>query len=115
MREFKDKGLNNRLQESQRAKAELLRRASEVPKADPAELAKRAAEAEERKAERARKAERKAELAREQAAQLELEKARLAVLAEEAAREAAAQKIALESEQKAARDARYAARKNRKG
>jgi hypothetical protein len=68
-----------------------------------AQAARRAKAEEEREAEKAAQKIREAELAAEAAAQLIREK-----------EEAAAREAALEAERKAARDARYAARKRRK-
>ncbi len=125
MRGFKEKGFNDRLQDQAKAKQALLERArAKSPQNDP-EFAARQAErkkiAEERDARIAQRAAEKAEQQRldaerkiaEAAAKAEADK-----LAEEERlrlrREEADRLVALAAEQKAARDARYAARKNRK-
>lgn len=124
MRGFKEKGFNDRLQDQAKARQALLERAkAKAPQNDP-EFAKRQAErlriAQEREAriaareaekaaERQREVERKAaeEAARLEAARLEAEER------EKAKREEADKLVQLLAEQKAARDARYAARKQR--
>lgn len=130
MREFKGNTLDTRLQNAKAAKQALLEKAKQAPKIDdPAVVERRAsqlAHAIKRKAERAEREAIKAATARERAereaseasANRELA-ARLAAeqaeLAERTAREDAARLETLAAEQKAARDARYAARKQRKG
>lgn len=125
MRGFKEKGFSDRLEAAAKAKqAQLERARAKSPQNDP-DFAKRQAErkrqAEEREArilaraaEKAAQAKRDAERkALEEAARLQAEK-----LAEaerlKARREEADRLVALAAEQKAARDARYAARKQRK-
>ena len=119
MREFKGANLSNRLEDAKRAKQALLRKAGEAPKLDdPAVVAQRAAKqaaAIKHDAERARRAEQKAIQAKEQAEREAAEQVERKALAESAKLKSAEQQVALAAEQKAARDARYAARKNRKG
>jgi len=137
MRDFKGKNLTDRLQDANRARQALLQKAKEAPKPDdPAVVERRAAlqaMAAARQAESQKRVEAKAAKAR---AKAELEAAELAAQAEviakaarEAAERAAAEEaekraaldralkeaLAVEAEKKAARDARYAARKARKG
>ncbi len=124
MRGFKEKGFNDKLETAAKAKqAQLERARAKSPLNDP-DFARRQAErkrqAEDREAriasraaEKAAKAQRDAEeRAAREAARLEAER-----LAEEARikarREEADRLVALAAEQKAARDARYAARKQR--
>ena len=107
---YKDKGFNERLSTSADARKAMLERVRAQPGPDdPAMVERRAAREAIIVAREARAAERKAarevELAQEAAR--EAEKVRLA--AEQAAKDAA-----LEAERKAARDARYAARKARR-
>ncbi|MGD0143047.1 MAG: DUF6481 family protein [Rhizomicrobium sp.] len=125
MRGFKEKSLADRLSEAAKAKqAQLERARAKSPANDPdfaarQEARKAVAEAREiraaqrakdKLANKAREAEQRIidEAARAEAAKLEQQR-REAELAERKKREAA-----LEIERKAARDARYAARKNRK-
>lgn len=124
MRGFKEKGFNDRLQDQAKARAALLERArAKNPQNDP-EFAARQAErkriAEEREAREAARAEQKAAALRaeaerkiaEEAARIEAE--RLAKEEAEKAKRAEADKLVqLLAEQKALRDARYAARKTR--
>ncbi|MET0268874.1 MAG: DUF6481 family protein [Sphingomonas sp.] len=118
---FKDPTFTDRASAAAKAKQAALEKLTARPKPDEATLAARGA-AEEAKA--ARDAERRAERAAEKAA---AEQAKLDAIAakEAAAREAEeakareesdkmARQIELLAEQKAARDARYAARKQRK-
>jgi len=106
MREPRGTKLQDRLENARQAKQNLLKKAREAPGADdPAVIEQRAAKrsaAAARAAERAQRAEAKAAAVRYQA---NLEAAE--------AEAAAARKVALEAAQKAARDARYAGRKNR--
>lgn len=125
MRGFREKGFNDRLEAAAKAKqAQLERARAKSPLNDP-DFTRRQAErkrlAEEREArvaaraaEKAAAAQREAERrAAEEAARLEAER-----LADEARakarREEADRLVALAAEQKAARDARYAARKQRR-
>jgi hypothetical protein len=125
MRGFKEKGFNDRLEAAAKARqAQLERARAKSPLNDP-DFAKRQAErrrlAEEREAraaartaEKAAASQREAEhRATQEAARIETER-----LADEtrqkARREEADRLVALAAEQKAARDARYAARKQRR-
>lgn len=119
MRDVRGNSLSDRMQNKAQAKQALLERLSKMPKPDDPEVlarkAERAAAAERRRKE---KAEREAAKAKAEQERLEREEAeRLAQLELEAklAREEADRQVALLAEQKAARDARYAARKKRKG
>jgi len=124
MRGFKEKGFNDRLQEQAKARAALLERArAKAPQNDP-EFEKRQAErlriAKEREERVAARAAEKAEQLRLEAGrkvaeeQAKLEAARFEAEARERAkREEADKLVRLLDEQKAARDARYAARKTR--
>ncbi len=125
MRGFKEKGFNDKLQDQAKARAAQLERArAKSPQNDP-DFAKRQAErkklAEDREARIAQRAAEKAEearLAAERKAAEAAAKAEADKLAEEdrlrLRREEADRLVALAAEQKAARDARYAARKNKK-
>jgi hypothetical protein len=125
MRGFKEKGFNDKLQDQAKARAAQLERArAKSPQNDP-DFAKRQAErkklAEDREARIAQRAAEKAEearLAAERKATEAAAKAEADKLAEEERlrlrREEADRLVALAAEQKAARDARYAARKNKK-
>jgi hypothetical protein len=125
MRGFKEKGFNDKLQDQAKARAAQLERArAKSPQNDP-DFAKRQAErkklAEDREARVAQRAAEKAEearLAAERKATEAAAKAEADKLAEEERlrlrREEADRLVALAAEQKAARDARYAARKNKK-
>ena len=125
MRGFKEKGFNDKLEAAAKAKqAQLERARAKSPLNDP-EFAGRQAErkrqAEEREARLAlRAAEKAAEAKREAERRLVAEAERIEAerLTEEARlkarREEADRLVALAAEQKSARDARYAARKQRK-
>jgi hypothetical protein len=135
MSEFDGNSLSKRLQDAKRANQARLQRAAQAPKLDdPAVVARKAAErasASARRVEMAERKEAKAEVARERAARDAAEKAEQVELAERnarveamaqaeqaelariAARAADEKKAALAADQKAARDARYAARKLR--
>lgn len=135
MREFDGNSLAKRLQDAKRANQARLQKAMQAPKTpDPAVVERKAAERASAQARRIQTAERKeaeAEAARRLAALETVEKAEQAELAERNARNEALvqaeqaelariearasqeQKVALAAEQKAARDARYAARKDR--
>jgi hypothetical protein len=107
---YKEPGFQDRVKAAAEARAKALDRLKAKPAADPAVLAERAARAAEREAAKAEKreaakAEREAKLAA-QAAKAEQEA--------EAAKAAAPAPELTEAERKAARDARYAARKARK-
>ena len=94
MKGFKDPGFQDRVAAAARAKAAALEKLKAAPKPDEAELAARAARRLEREA---------AKRAKEEEA-----------LAADQARIAAAPPVLTEADRKAARDARYAARKKRK-
>ena len=118
MKEFKGTSLNDRLQIANKAKRDLLEKMRAMPKiGDPALVERQEAKnanAAERAAENIRRAEIKAQKAREKAEREASEQAqRLAAEKRDAEQKAKleAQRLA---EQKAARDARYAARKQRK-
>lgn len=137
MRDFKGKTLTDRLQDANRARQALLKKAKEAPKIDdPAVIERRAAQqasAALRQIEREKRLAAKAAKAREQAAREEQERREKAAIAARLAKEEVerlkAEEVmrnehldqlqreadALEAEKKAARDARYAARKARKG
>jgi hypothetical protein len=110
MKGFKDPGYQDRVATAARAKAAALEKLKAAPKPDAAELAARAARGLEREAE----AERKRAAAREAREAAERARGEAAVAAEKALA-AAAPPVLTEEELKAARDARYAARKKRKG
>ena len=119
MRDYKGTNLSDRLKNSKQAKQLLLQKASEAPKPDDPTLAAQRAAAQAkamaREAERLQRIEAKAAAAREKAEQ---KAAAVAALAEEEkrlAQQTAEQQAAKAAEQKAARDARYAARKKRQG
>jgi len=124
MRGFKEKTFNDRLQEQAKARAALLERARAANPANDPEFAKRQDErkrlAEERETREKARAEAKAEELRlaaerkiaEEAARIEAEKL-AAEEAEKAKRAEADKLVQLLAEQKASRDARYAARKTR--
>ncbi|HWD27405.1 MAG TPA: DUF6481 family protein [Rhizomicrobium sp.] len=124
MRGFKEKTFNDRLEEQAKAKAALLERARKANPANDPEFAKRQEErkriAEERETREKTRAEARAEelrLAAEQKAAAEVARLaaeRLAAEEAEKAKRAEADKlVTLLADQKAARDARYAARKTR--
>src|SRR3954452_22828112 len=111
---FKEVSFADRQKAAQQARKNILEKFRAQPGADDRAVKQRPAEREAQAAARA-----KAKLARE--AEKAAKKAEEARLAEEAAaaaarekEEAAARETALEAERKAARDARYAARKKRK-
>jgi Family of unknown function (DUF6481) len=118
MRDYTGKNFADRLQNSKKAKQLLLQKASEAPKHDdPAALEKAAARQTldiAREAARAQRAAEKAAAAREKAEREAKEASEKAEHQQRMAQATAEQKAALSSEQKAARDARYAARKSRK-
>jgi len=106
MKGYKEPGFQDRAATSARAKSSALKKLKDAPKPDEAELAARAARQQERDAKAAAKRAEKA-----QARLIEQEK--LAEAKRE--REKPAAPAMSEAEAKAARDARYAARKKRKG
>jgi hypothetical protein len=111
---FKEPGFADRQKAAQQARQNILNKFRSQPGPDDPAVKQRQAEREAQAAERA-----KAKLARE-AAKAEQKRREEEAAAEAAARlarekeEAAAKELALEAERKAARDARYAARKKRK-
>ena len=118
MREFKDKSLTDRLQTANTAKRALVEKMRAMPKVgDPAVIERRDAKiaiATERGAENVRRAEAKAQKARERAAREASGEAERVATAKREAEAKAKHEAELLAQQKAARDARYAARKNRK-
>jgi hypothetical protein len=113
MRDFNDKRFGDRLRTASEAKQAMLTRAKK-PAADDPEVLQRKAERQALVAAREARAAEKAQLALERAAKEQAELAELAVLREKQAREEADRAVASQAEQKALRDARYAARKKRK-
>ncbi|MFT7574957.1 MAG: hypothetical protein ACI9XZ_001328 [Alphaproteobacteria bacterium] len=118
MRNLKGNSLNDRLENKNLAKQALLERLKKMPKPDDPEViarkAERAAAAERR---RVAKVEREAAKVQEERERLEREAEERRAQAELEARqvrEEADRQVELLAEQKAARDARYAARKKRK-
>jgi hypothetical protein len=109
MRGYKEPGFQDRVASANRAKEKALKKLREKPPIDEAELALRIARREAKEAAAAAKRE-AARKAREDAKAAKLERAR------EAQKAAAAEKprVKTEAELKAARDARYAARKKRR-
>lgn len=109
MKGYQQPGFEDRVAAAKRAKAEALEKLRAKPQVDEAEIALRI---ERERAREAAAAEKRAaaRLAKEQALAEKQEQARLAAEAAEAARP----KARTPEEQKAARDARYAARKARK-
>jgi hypothetical protein len=113
MKDFNDKNFGMRLQKATEAKQAMLQR-SQKPAADDPTVLKRTAERQALVAARNARSEAKERAAAEKA---EREKADQAEQAAERARlalEEADLAVAMQAEQKAARDARYAARKKRK-
>ena len=119
MRDFKDKQLGDRLQNAAQAKQAMLRKLQSMPGADdPAVIARRAEQQAIAAAREARIAERAAAKVKAEAERAEreaLEQTERAALELREAQSKAEHEAALAVEQKAARDARYAARKKRKG
>ncbi|MBN8913377.1 MAG: hypothetical protein J0H65_15230 [Rhizobiales bacterium] len=113
MKYFNDKFFGERLQTASEARLAMLRRAKK-PSADDPKVLQRTAERHAIVAAREARKEAKARAAAEQAAREETEKAEQAALAARKAREEADLAVAAQAEQKALRDARYAARKKRK-
>ena len=118
MKEFKGTSLNDRLQLANKSKRALLEKMRAMPKVGDPEVIERRdakiANATERAADNIRRAEAKSAKARERAereAAGEFERLAAAKRETEAKAKADAELLA---QQKAARDARYAARKNRK-
>jgi hypothetical protein len=107
MKGYKEPGFQDRAAASARAKSSALEKMKSAPKPDEAQLAARA----ERQAKREAKAAAK-RAAKEEAQRLEQEQAIEAK--NEQARAEAEVPVLTEADRKAARDARYAARKKRK-
>lgn len=118
MRNFKGKSLTDRLQDANKARQALIQKRREAPKPDdPEVVAQRAARSAllaANKAARERLRAEKEAAARAEAEREAAEQAAKQAEAERKKREEADKIIALLAEQKAARDARYAARKKRK-
>lgn len=118
MRDFKDKNLTGRLQNSRQAKQALIEKMRAAPKPDDAEvIARRAAKSAlvaANKAERERRRAEKDAADRHEAERKAAAEAAALAEAERKKREEAEKIVALLAEQKAARDASYAARKARK-
>lgn len=118
MRNIKGNSLNDRLENKMQAKQALLERLKKMPKPDDPEVlarkAERAAAAERTRLARAERAAAKARAEQERLEREAEEKRAQAELEAKLAREEADRQVALLAEQKAARDARYAARKKRK-
>jgi membrane protein involved in colicin uptake len=110
---FKEPGFTDRQKAAQQAKRDLLNKFRAQPGPDDPEVAKRRAEREAVAAARARaKADREAAEAEQKRLEAEAAIAEAARIAREKEEEAARLE-AMEADQKAKRDARYAARKNR--
>jgi hypothetical protein len=112
MKQFNDKFFADRLQSAAKARQAMLQRAR-MPAADDPAVLKRKAERQAIVAAREARREAKEREAKEQAAREEAEKAEQAAIAALKAREEADLAVAEQAEQKAKRDARYAARKKR--
>ena len=114
MRAFKDKNLTDRLQTSKQAKQALLEKFKARPGPDDPIVKERLAKRQEIAAAREERARQKA-IAKKLEEQERIEREAREAAELEAARERELQEhIAREAEQKAIRDARYAARKKRK-
>ena len=117
MRSFKEQGFNDRLERAAKARQELLEKFKARPGPDDPEVVRRNEEraviAEARRLREAEKAERRAKEAAERAEREAIEKAERERAARRAAIEAVIRGEALAAEQKARRDQRYAARKQR--
>ena len=113
MKDFNDTNFGQRLNKAAEAKQAMLRRAQKPPADDPMVL-QRKAEREAIVAAREARNEAKARAARELAALQEAERIEREANDKRAAREEADRAVATLAEQKAMRDARYAARKKRK-
>ena len=115
MRDIKGMSLTDRLRNANAAKQALIQKMREAPKPDdPEVVAKRAARSAQlaaNKIERERRQAEKAAAARAEAERVAAENAAKLAEAERKKREEADKIIALLADQKAARDARYAARK----
>jgi hypothetical protein len=114
MRSFKEKGFGERREAAAKAKEAALQKfTARQAEDDPAAIARKAARLEAAKARETRAAERKAKEAEEKAQRAAEKAAKLAEAGQEAEK-AVERQAALAGEQKAARDARYAARKAKK-
>lgn len=113
MKDFNDKNFNSRLAKASEAKLAMLRRAQKPSPDDPMVL-QRKAERQALVAAREARNEAKAREARERAVREEAERIEQAAILARNAREEADQAVASQAEQKALRDARYAARKKRR-
>jgi hypothetical protein len=114
MKVFKDANLKERLNVAAEAKAALLQRVKAMPNAShPAMIEKKAAR-EELAAARVARAAAKLRAEQDLKAQQEADKIEQADRAAQQDRTIADQEVARATEKKAERDARYAARKNRK-
>ena len=113
MRDFSGKNFGERLQAANKAKQAMLQRAARPAADDPAVL-QRKAEREAIVAAREARIEAKARAEAERVAREAVELAELAAANKIAAREEADRAVAMQAEQKALRDAKYAARKKRK-
>jgi len=113
MKDFNDKNFGQRLNKAAEAKQAMLQRAKKPPADDPTVL-QRKAEREAIVAAREARIEEKARAAVELAARQEAERIEREAEKKLKAREEADREVASHAEQKALRDARYAARKKRK-
>jgi hypothetical protein len=113
MKHFNDKFFGERLQAASQARQAMLKRA-EKPAADDPQVLQRKAERQAIAAAREARIAAKAQAAIEQRAREEAEKAEQEAISALKAREEADMAVASQAEQKAMRDARYAARKKRK-
>jgi hypothetical protein len=113
MKDFNDKNFGMRRVKALEAKQAMLQRAQRPPADDPMVL-QRKAEREALVAAREARREAKARAAAEEAARAEAERIEQEAIKKIKAREEADQAVASQADQKAARDARYAARKKRK-
>ena len=118
MRSFKEQSLSERLERAAKARQAIIDKFKSQPGKDDPEVMKRREEqialSEARKIRDAEKAEKKKKEAEEEAALKAKEKAERDAAARRAAIEAVIRGEAAAAEQKAKRDARYAARKARK-
>jgi hypothetical protein len=113
MKDFNGKSFSERLLKASEAKQAMLRRAQKPPSDDPTVL-QRKAERQALVAAREARSEAKARAAMEHAAREEAEQIEQAAISKRKAREEADREVASQADQKAIRDARYAARKKRK-
>lgn len=113
MKHFNDKNFGDRLQAAAKAKQAMLQRAAKPAADDPVVLQKKA-ERQAIVAAREARIEAKARAEAERAAREAAERIEREANAKREAREEADRQVALQAEQKAIRDAKYAARKKRK-